>query len=240
MRRIALLVLSLVTLSRCAAKTQVHQPSAFPAYFPERPPQQFQPNYLFEIQGLESAPELSLLGKKRLLDLYRVEMKSLKPGIDRFETILKATKKLEVEVVALEEDVKRLEEETKKLKNDSPSEDKANFKFTSKAAKREYQEAYRLWNRDKNDQAMKRIEKSLAAIESRVAKLGREYETAKAALADSTVYEESQRERLKQVIDVEARLKSELAQAEDDWLHASARIEALRAEAREAAGETVG
>ncbi len=86
----------------------------------------------------------------------------------------------------------------------------------------------------------KRIEKSLAAIESRVAKLGREYETAKAALADSTVYEESQRERLKQVIDVEARLKSELAQAEDDWLHASARIEALRAEAREAAGETVG
>jgi len=85
----------------------------------------------------------------------------------------------------------------------------------------------------------KRIEKSLAAIESRVAKLGREYETAKAALADSTVYEESQRERLKQVIDVEARLKSELAQAEDDWLHASARIEALRAEAREAAGETV-
>ena len=86
---------------------------------------------------------------------------------------------------------------------------------------------------------IKRLEKSLATIESKVAKLGREYETAKAALADSTVYEESQRERLKQVIEVEARLKSELAQAEEDWLHASARIEALRSEAREAAGETV-
>lgn len=145
-----------------AAKPQVHQPSAFPAFFPEQPPQQFTPNYLIEIQGLESAPELSLLGKKRLLDLYRVEMKSLKPGIDRFETVHASVKKLETEVVALEEDVKRLEEETKKLKSEAATEDKVNFKFTSKTAKREYQESYRLWNRDKNDQAMKRIDKALA------------------------------------------------------------------------------
>jgi soluble lytic murein transglycosylase-like protein len=163
MRRILLLALSLVSLSRCAAaKPQVHQPSAFPAYFPERPPQQFSPNYLIEIQALESAPELSLLGKKRLLDLYRVELKSLKPGVDRFETVQTSVRRLEGEVTALEEDVRRLEEETKKLKTEVPTDEKANFKFTSKAAKREYQETYRLWNRDKNEQALKRIEKTLS------------------------------------------------------------------------------
>lgn len=161
MRPSAVFFLSILGLSQCAAKPQVHQPSQFPAYFPERPPQQFSPNYLFEIQGLESAPELSLLGKKRLLDLYRVELKSLNPGIDRFETIQAAVTKLETEVATLEDDVKRLEEETKKLKSDAP-EDKSNFKFTSKLAKREYQDAHRLWNRDKNDQAMKRIDKALA------------------------------------------------------------------------------
>ena len=86
---------------------------------------------------------------------------------------------------------------------------------------------------------IKPLEKKLAAIEARVAKLTREAASAHAALADQSIYEDSQRDRLKGLIEAEARLKSELAAAEDDWLHTSARIEALRAEAREGAGETV-
>ena len=83
------------------------------------------------------------------------------------------------------------------------------------------------------------LEKTLAGIESRVAKLTREAEAARAALADSAIYEDSQRERLKQATQNEARLKSELAQAEDDWLHTTAKIEALKAQSTETAGETV-
>ena len=51
--------------------------------------------------------------------------------------------------------------------------------------------------------------------------------------------QEPQREHLKQLRQAEARRKTELAQAEDDWLHTSAKIEALRAQSAEAAGETV-
>ena len=87
---------------------------------------------------------------------------------------------------------------------------------------------------------LKPLEKKLATIEARVAKLTREAEAARAVLADSSIYEDSQRERLKSSIGAESRLKAELAQAEDDWLHTSAKIEALRAEANESAGETVG
>ena len=86
---------------------------------------------------------------------------------------------------------------------------------------------------------LKPLEKALVAIESRVVKLSREAQTARAALADPALYEEPQREHLKQLLQTEARLKAELALTEDDWLHASAKIEALRAQSAEAAGETV-
>ena len=86
---------------------------------------------------------------------------------------------------------------------------------------------------------LKPLEKQLAAIESRVAKLGKEANAAHAALADPGLYEESQRERMKQLVAADAKLKAELARAEDDWLHASAKIEALRAESSESAGEAV-
>ena len=87
---------------------------------------------------------------------------------------------------------------------------------------------------------VKRLEKTLAGIETSVARLTREAETARAALADQTIYEDSQRERLKKLVESEARVKSELATAEDDWLHTSAQIETLRAQSREAADEAVG
>jgi ATP-binding cassette subfamily F protein 3 len=82
---------------------------------------------------------------------------------------------------------------------------------------------------------LKPLEKQLAAIESRVAKLGKEAEAARNALADPAIYDEAQRERLKTLMAADALLAAELAQAEDDWLHASAKIEALKADE----GETV-
>jgi ATP-binding cassette subfamily F protein 3 len=81
---------------------------------------------------------------------------------------------------------------------------------------------------------LKPLEKQLAAVESKVAKLGREAEAARAALAEPGIYDEAQRARLKDLLAADARLKADLAQAEDDWLHVSAKIEALKAEAGEA------
>ena len=77
---------------------------------------------------------------------------------------------------------------------------------------------------------LKPLENQLATIESRVAKLGKEAEAARNALADPGIYDDAQRDRLKQLMAADARLKADLAQAEDDWLHISAKIEALKAE----------
>ena len=78
------------------------------------------------------------------------------------------------------------------------------------------------------------LERETAALEARIARLGAELERARAGIADPAIYEDANRERLKAAMLGEARLRTELAAAEDDWLHAAARLEA----AREEQGET--
>jgi ATP-binding cassette subfamily F protein 3 len=80
---------------------------------------------------------------------------------------------------------------------------------------------------------VKPLEKEIAAIEARVARLSRAAEGASAVLAEPTIYEEARKAALKQAVLEEARIKQELAAAEEDWLHASARLEAARAELQE-------
>ncbi len=74
------------------------------------------------------------------------------------------------------------------------------------------------------------LEKELARIEARLAELTREAEAARAALAEPEIYAEAERERLKELMIAQGRLARDLAAVEEDWLHASARIEALRGE----------
>ncbi len=80
---------------------------------------------------------------------------------------------------------------------------------------------------------LKPLERELAAIEARVAELTRAMEALRAALADPALYEEARRAELKEAMLAEARTRAALAAAEDDWLHASARLEALRAQLEE-------
>jgi ATP-binding cassette subfamily F protein 3 len=72
------------------------------------------------------------------------------------------------------------------------------------------------------------LEKQLAAIEARLAQLAREIGAVREALADPALYENADPARLTELGRAEARLAEELAHAEEDWLHASARLEALR------------
>ena len=50
------------------------------------------------------------------------------------------------------------------------------------------------------------------------------------ALADPALYESPDKDKVADLAKAEARLAEALAHAEEDWLHASARLEALRAE----------
>ena len=80
-------------------------------------------------------------------------------------------------------------------------------------------------------QRLRPLEKQLAAIEARLAQLSREIGEIREALADPALYEGADAARLAELGRAEARLAEALASAEEDWLHASARLEALRGEA---------
>jgi ATP-binding cassette subfamily F protein 3 len=71
--------------------------------------------------------------------------------------------------------------------------------------------------------------REIEKIEARIGELTREAEKARAALADPALYDGADKsERIKELTIAEARLTESLREAEDDWLHASARLEAAR------------
>jgi ATP-binding cassette subfamily F protein 3 len=72
------------------------------------------------------------------------------------------------------------------------------------------------------------LEKLLTAIEARLKQLGQESGEIRAALADPALYENADPARVAELGRAEARLAEALAHAEEDWLHASARLEAAR------------
>ena len=73
--------------------------------------------------------------------------------------------------------------------------------------------------------------REIEKIEARMTELTRAAGKARAELADPALYDGAGRsERLQALTIAEARLTEALAQAEDDWLHASARLEAARGE----------
>jgi len=82
---------------------------------------------------------------------------------------------------------------------------------------------------------LRQLEKALEQAEALVAKLSRETEVARNRLADESLYAEGRKEDLKSAMAEEARLASELTRAEEDWLHASARLEAAKLELQEEA-----
>jgi ATP-binding cassette subfamily F protein 3 len=79
-------------------------------------------------------------------------------------------------------------------------------------------------------QRLRPLEKQLASIEARLAQLAREVGEVRGALADPALYESPDKDKVAQLAKAEARLAEALAHAEEDWLHASARLEALRGE----------
>jgi ATP-binding cassette subfamily F protein 3 len=75
------------------------------------------------------------------------------------------------------------------------------------------------------------FEKEIAALEARIAERTKEVEAVRRSLADPALYDGGEQgERLKDLTIAEARLTAELARAEEDWLHAQARLDALRRE----------
>ena len=130
------------------------------------------------------------------------------------------------------EDYRKARLKTERVKrDDAPKTNRKDARRADAAARSAARDAARA--------QLKPLQKQLSAIEAKVAKLTRETESAQTALTDPSIYDETERERLKQLMQTEAHLKAELALVEDDWLHISAKIEAVRLETADT-GETTG
>ena len=72
------------------------------------------------------------------------------------------------------------------------------------------------------------LERQLASVEARLASLAKEIGAVRAALGDPALYQGADPARVAELGRAEARLAAALASAEEDWLHASARLEEVR------------
>ncbi|NBY20227.1 hypothetical protein EBQ74_08300 [bacterium] len=153
-------VFSVLLLCQCATK---HQPVRFPATFQKFPEEIFSSSTVKECKLLEVKPELTILEKKRLMDLYTLEAKHVKVGSPRFQELLSKTEQLRFEVepiVSENEDIKtELFLENKEL----GEEEKIGIQ--NPALKKAYSQVYQLWNKDENQQALNKAKELIAEEE---------------------------------------------------------------------------
>lgn len=158
--RLVIQSLILLILCRCATK---HQAIAFEPYFPNAPDELLTSSVIGEIQGLELKEGLTLLEKKRLIDLYLIEVKRLAPNNDRLKAISNRSEMFRSEVEPL---LRRMGELKAELLAENP-DDKEAKGFEDPRLKKVYTAAYRAWNLDENEKALGLVEQITSSEEYR-------------------------------------------------------------------------
>lgn len=151
MARLFLFLLPLL-LCRCATK---HQPIEYPPYFATQPEEILSNGQLLEMAHLEAEPTLAPLEKKRLYDLYQIELKSLKSTSSRAQELEQKLTQLKPEVEALF--VSKLYPEIDKLESAKVKPEKSSS--VQGALREQIREAYQAWNQDENLKALDRVER---------------------------------------------------------------------------------
>ncbi|MBY0370376.1 lytic transglycosylase domain-containing protein [bacterium] len=156
MRRTSLGVL-LVCLAGCGS-TQVRTTREFPAYFRTAPAGYLTSEHVYERARLEQVKSPSVWERKRLLDLYELEIKSLSPSSARFQSVAQAMQALTPYTQDL---VDRLASAKEAAQRGVPEAAPKPSVFVNAEFKKLYFEAYRLWNKDENAAA---LEKAVAIL----------------------------------------------------------------------------
>lgn len=156
--RLVIIGVTLFILCRCATK---HQGIAFDPYFPIAPEELFTSTVMGEIQSLELKDSLSVLEKKRLVDLYLIELRSLKPENDRQKRISDRSENYRFELEPL---MKRVSELRSELLSQQVIEAEQKG-FENPRLKKAYSQAYQAWNRDENEKAFAAVDQILASPE---------------------------------------------------------------------------
>src|SRR5690606_1805559 len=134
-------------LCQCAVK---HQPTVFEPHFSLTRPDGYSTERLWERKALERRQDLSALEKRRLLWLYRMERDQLAPDHPFRKAIEGEIAVLESELKDLLAELESLAEEVREAEREARQEEEGRIAIETRPLKERYDEAYRLWNEDKN------------------------------------------------------------------------------------------
>lgn len=159
-------ILGLALLCQCATQ---HETKEFAPFFRTDPVGYFNSSYVYERGELESRSDLSLWERKRLRDLYELEIRQVSKDSARWSALAASLEKLTQVTQPLTD---RLDAWKRSLaeKNEIAKSD-ASPVFNNEEYKKEYYQAYRLWNRDENEAALEKA--LLLAKDPRFAELGK-------------------------------------------------------------------
>jgi hypothetical protein len=158
--RVIILLFCLGLLCQCAAK---HQPVEFTPSFNLKPRGMLTGEGLMERRQLEARGDLTLLQKKRLLELYEVELRTLKGGSPLHEKLREEVGFLQNEVAPLQEETQNVFQEYQRIARAAREEGPARSPLKHRGLKRAYDQAYQLWNQDQNPGALDKVTEILGS-----------------------------------------------------------------------------
>jgi hypothetical protein len=144
-------LLALVFLCQCSTSHEVRE---FPPFFRTDPAGYFNASYTYERQELESRSDLSVWESRRLLDLYELELRQVGKDGGRYSALLASQQWLTEKTAALADRVESVKRGLKSIDTREPNENEP--VFVDAEFKREYLQAYKLWNSNENEAALSR------------------------------------------------------------------------------------
>ncbi len=139
-----------LVLCQCASQ---HETREFAPFFKTDPPGYLSTSYIYERAELESKGELNQWQQKRLQDLYELELRQLsRESGKRVAALNHSIQKLSERNQELTDRIESIKRDVSTRNTRQPAE--STPVFVDPDFKKEYFQAYRLWNRDENDEAL--------------------------------------------------------------------------------------
>lgn len=154
-------IATLLLALSCASKS-IYQPTPVAAAYRDRPMSHLTPEEVQELELLHQKNDLTVLQKRRLWELTGYEIRSLKPNTPRYKEKTEFQSNLALQLGEVDAELKAIKEQNSAWKDPSATpEEKPSASFRSAKLRREYTQVLSIWNKDRLEEAMRKITKTL-------------------------------------------------------------------------------
>ncbi len=145
-------------LCHCAA---IHRPIEFAPTFNLKPRGLLTAETLWERRQLEGRADLGPLEKKRLVDLYEIELRTLKIGSPLYQKLREGVGLLQGDVASVQEETQNAWQDYQQYSRSHRESTPARRPMKHGGLRRAFDQAYQLWNQDQNTSAYDKVEEVL-------------------------------------------------------------------------------